>query len=109
MGDNHKRAFDNIGLTEKQKIYIEDNWRNKSDVMMGKLLKVSHHIIRRYRRGFLNIKKSKGRISYYVNQVSSIEVNEEIKALQLYANFQSFMNGAHDRMKYLLSFRDGKR
>jgi len=109
MGDNGKRAFDNIGLNEKQKVYIEDNWRNQSDVVIGRILRVSHHIIRRYRRGFLNIKKSKGRISYYVNQVSSIEINEEIKALQLYANFPSFMNGAHDRMKYLLSFMEGKR
>lgn len=96
-------------LTEQEKTYVKMH-ANKNDVQIANHLQVNKSAVTYYRKDVLNIIRMQGRPRRVINRVIPVpEIEEEITALQLFANYPSLMNGAHARMKYLLQLRDGIR
>jgi len=111
MANPHVEKGSTSSLTEFQKKYVKENGLKKTDIFMAIHLGASKNAVNYYRVKVLKlIKESIGRPRFVENTVIKVsEINEEIYALQKYANYPSLMSGAHGRMKYLIQLRDGVR
>lgn len=102
---------DHVSLSADQKRFIEADCQTLNDGQMARIIKSSRHIVTYYRKRILGILKTRTSrtVAFDGSLITMSQVNQEIKALQKFANYPALMNGAHDRMKYLMSIKEGVR